>query len=301
MKISTGKQIRPVKCVIYGTEGIGKSTFAAQFPDPLFLDLEKGSSQLDVHRVEWNNLDWTELIGTLDELVINNNGFKTIVIDTADAAEVLCNADLCAKNAKASIEDFGYGKGYQMAAEHYSEMLKACDRLIPQGLNVVVIAHSFLRKQELPEEMGSFDRYEMKLSKKVAPLLKEWADMLLFFNYKTYVVIDDKTKKPKAQGGERVVYTTHTTAWDAKNRFGLPEEIKPEFSAISHIFKSPADALIDRIKAAGVSDTDFLNVVAARQPQFKANSVKDLSRDALKWCNKYFDKIVEMVKEDTNV
>ena len=86
--------------------------------------------------------------------------------------------------------------------------------MIEVGINVVLTAHMQMRKFELPNEGGSFDRYELKLGKKTssqtAPLVKEWADMLLFANYKTIVIAQDKDgKKCKAAGGERVMYTTH--------------------------------------------------------------------------------------------
>ncbi len=90
--------------------------------------------------------------------------------------------------------------------------------------------------------MGAYDRWELKLGKKTSsqtsPLIKEWADMLLFANYKTIsVATDDKGKKFKAQGGTRVMYTAHHACWDAKNRYGLPEEVPFEYSSIAHIIE----------------------------------------------------------------
>ena len=299
MKILTGKQKRAVKVVIYGTEGIGKSTFAQNFPDPLFLDLENGTSQLDVKRVEWERKDWKELIDCVGALMFSDI-CKTIVIDTADAAEMLCVEDICTKNNKTSIEDFGYGKGYQVLAENYNQLIKACNDCVEQGKNVVIIAHSFLRKQELPDESGAFDRYEMKLSKKVAPLLKEWADMLLFFNYKTDVYTDEKTKSKKARGAKRIMYTTHTAVLDAKNRFGLPDEMPMDFAGIAHIFETPQDELKKKINADGVDEKRFLQIIEERQPQFKAESIAELSDKGTAWAIKYFDKIIEMMEVSTN-
>ena len=110
MKITKGIQARAVKVLVYGTEGIGKSTFASKFPEPLFLDLEGGTHYLDVSRTD-NISSWTELLETVAEIVAQHV-CKTLVIDTADWAEMLCAHDVCAKAHKNSIEDFGYGKGY---------------------------------------------------------------------------------------------------------------------------------------------------------------------------------------------
>lgn len=294
MKISSGKQSRALKTVLYGTEGIGKSTFASHFPDPLFLDLEGGTSQLDVKRVEWVKKDWKELLDTLGEIVFTDV-CKTVVIDTADAAEAMCVEYILDTFKKSSIEDFGYGKGYQIMAETFMQLLKALDTCIAQGINVVVIAHSFLRKQELPDESGAFDRYEMKLSKKVAPLLKEWADMLLFFNYKTTVLTDEKTKSKKATGGKRMMYTTHKAVLDAKNRFGLPDEMPMDFDGIAHLFEMPVDTLRKMLAADSIDEGTFLNVIKQRQPQLAAESIDKLTDKAVSWALKYYNKIKEMV------
>ena len=74
----------------------------------------------------------------------------------------------------------------------------------------------------------------MKLSAKTAPLVKEWADMVLFANYKTFAV-KTENGKTKGQGGERRMYTTHHPCWDAKNRFGLPGEMPFDYAGIAHI------------------------------------------------------------------
>ena len=56
-----------------------------------------------------------------------------------------------------------------------------------------------MRKFEQPDELGAYDRWELKLGKKtssqISPLVKEWADMVLFANYKTYAVAVDKDGK----------------------------------------------------------------------------------------------------------
>lgn len=113
--------------------------------------------------------------------------------------------------------------------------------VVDSGINVVLTAHAQMRKFEQPDELGAYDRWELKLGKKtssqISPLVKEWADMVLFANYKTYAVAVDKDgKKFKAQGGDRVMYTTHHPCWDAKNRDGLPSEMPFEYSGIAHLF-----------------------------------------------------------------
>ena len=233
--LTKGKVETAKKVVIYGPEGIGKSTLAAQFPDAVFIDTEGSTKELDVSRYP-NPKDWNDIITYVNDYMEAMPG-KTLVIDTADWAEQLCVIHTCSRCNVKSIEDVGYGKGYVYLSEDFTELLRKCDELIAQGVNVVFTAHAQMRKFEQPDEMGAYDRWEMKLTKKDAPLLKEWADMVLFCNYKTDVITDQTTKSKKATGGKRVMYASHHPCWDAKNRYGLPDQMPMEFSQIKHLFE----------------------------------------------------------------
>lgn len=235
MDIIKGKIKKPIKTVVYGTEGIGKSTFASCFPDPLFIDTEGSTGELDVARFAAPT-SWQMLLSEI-QYVISNKPCKTLVIDTADWAERLCARNLCAIRGWSGIEDAGYGKGYVYLAEEFGKMLNLLEDVISAGINVTITAHAKINKFEQPDELGAYDRWELKLEKKTAPMLKEWADMILFANYLTYsIAVDKEGKKRKAQGGKRVMYTTHHPCWDAKNRYGLDEQLPFEFSAIAHVF-----------------------------------------------------------------
>lgn len=245
MQITRGKIPSALKILIYGAEGIGKSTLASQFPDPVFIDTEGSTKQLDVARLPVPET-WGDIISQV-KYIANNDVCKTLVIDTADWAEMLCIKALCGSK---SIEDFGYGKGYVMLAERFQELLTELNKVIASGVHVVLTAHAQMRKFEQPDEMGAYDRWELKMQKKTAPLVKEWSDMILFCNYLTHVV--EKDGKKKAQGGERVMYTTHHPCWDAKNRFGLPDMLPMSFDSIRDVVevpertKTPIEELLER-------------------------------------------------------
>lgn len=249
MNITKGIISKPVKVCVYGVEGIGKTTFASQFPEPLFFDLDKGSAQLDVSRVT-DITSWPLLLSSIKEIYDNPTICKTLVIDTADAAERMCIDYICGKFNKKGIEEFGYGAGYTYLTEEFARFLVQLDACIGQGVNVVVLAHAVLKTVTLPEEMGTYDHWELKLSSKttnkVAPLVKEWADLLLFANYKT-ILIEDGTRK-KAAGGKRIMYTTHTTFADAKNRFSLAEELPFDYNEIAQLIPNGAAPSIKPIQ-----------------------------------------------------
>lgn len=238
MEIIRGKLASAKKVVVYGPEGIGKSTFASQFPDPVFIDTEGSTKDMDVARLKAPS-SWQMLMEQAKYIKEHSETCRTLVLDTADWAEILCIESVCEKNQKDGIESFGYGKGYVYLAEEFGRLLNLLTEVVDTGVHVLITAHAKMRKFEQPDEMGAYDRWELKLQKQTAPLLKEWADMVLFANYKTIVVNVDgqgaQKGKNKAQGGKRVMYTSHHPCWDAKNRYGLPEELPFEYQAIAHI------------------------------------------------------------------
>ena len=224
------------KVVLYGPEGIGKSTFASKFPDVLFIDTEGSTKTMDVARFEKPE-KWEDIIDAIKYVLADPTCCKTLAIDTADWAEMLCIKYTCQKGNVEGIEDFGYGKGYTYLQENFKKLLDGLEKVVAAGINVVITAHAKMRKFEQPDEMGAYDRWEMKLTKQVAPMIKEWADMVLFANYKTYVIEDDKTKSKKAQGGKRVMYATHNPCWDAKNRDGLADCVAFDYAEIKKIIE----------------------------------------------------------------
>ena len=255
-KITGGVMPAPLKVVLYGVEGIGKSSFAARFPQPVFIDTEGGTGRLDVQRLPAPD-SWQML---LDEAAAAADGqvpCQTLVLDTADWAEKLCMAGVCARFKVKGIEDIGYGKGYTYVKEEFARLLDVLEKVIASGRHVVVVAHAAVAKFEQPDAVGSYDRWVMKTSKQVAPLLREWCDMLLFANYKTVVEKSGSSPsaKNKASGARRVLYTTHNACWDAKNRFGLPDEVPFDYESIRAIVenstvKAPSPAPAPTQKAA---------------------------------------------------
>ena len=209
MKITKGIIPCAKKVVIYGPEGIGKSTFASQFPDPVFIDTEGSTNSMDVARLP-KPTSWQMLLEEIQYVKDHPDVCKTLVIDTVDWAESMCIQSICDKHQKSGIEDFGYGNGYVYTKEEMGRFLNQLSEVVEVGVNVVLTAHAQIRKFEQPDELGAYDRWELKLGKKTSsqtsPLIKEWADMLLFANYKTFsIAVDDKGQKRKAQGGERVI------------------------------------------------------------------------------------------------
>jgi hypothetical protein len=238
LKIERGKRWTPSRVVIDGTEGIGKSTLAAQFPAPVILDTEEGTHHLDVARVSIGS--WDELRGAVAEIGGRKGEFSTVVIDSADWAERLLIDNILEEHRKKSIEDFGFGKGFTHVAEGFGRLLAQCDGLIGMGMHVVFVAHVKVVRTSPPDMTDGYDRWELKMSKQVAPLLKEWCDALLFCNYETRTTTGTDGRVKAIGGKKRVIHTERSAAFDAKNRYGLDPIVPMTIDSLAPIFAEPA-------------------------------------------------------------
>ena len=233
--ITKGKQKSAIRLVGYGAEGIGKSTFASKFPEPLFIYVEGGTKQLDVARFP-TPATWADLLEEIDAVIEEPDVCRTLVIDTIDRAESLLIAAMLKESGKSSIEDYGYGKGWTLLQERFlKDFLNRLDRVIAKGVNVVLLAHAMMRKLESPED-PPYDRWELKVSKKVAPIVKEWADILLFMNYEVMVIEENNRTKAKGQA-KRKMHANHRPTYDAKNRYGLPDDMDLSFEPLRAIYE----------------------------------------------------------------
>ena len=313
MNITSGKIISAQKVIVYGPEGVGKSTFLAQFPDPLFIDTEGSTKHLDVKRFDCPT-SWSMLKEQV-KYVITHKPCSTLCIDTADWAERLCVEHICSNAGKKGIEDFGYGNGFTMVNEEFGRFLNLLEEVVKVGINVAISAHAQLIKFEQPDEAGAYDRYELKLGfkkteKRTAALLKEWADAMLFANYKTIVMAtDDKGTKHKAYGSERVMYTTRHACWDAKNRWGLQPECKFDYSVIAahipnlvNVINQPA------VQAVAPAMPTQFNAVEDETPQPApqtpaspaptiSNSISPMLADLMRMNNVTEDEIRDVVAD----
>ena len=234
--LETGVINIPYKVLIYGVEGIGKTLLASHFPEPVFSDTEGSTVRYALNRGRPKT--WVELLEQAKHVRDTPGYCKTYVVDTVDWAYNMACKHVCAKYKKNGVEDFGYGAGYTYVAEEFGKLINVLDEIVNKGITVALVAHAAIVKFEQPDAMGSYDRWELKMHKKVAGWLKEWTDMILFCNYETHVVSqNNQMLKQKATGGKRVMYTTRTPSWDGKNRDGLPEKIPMEYEQIRHIIE----------------------------------------------------------------
>jgi hypothetical protein len=227
-----GKLVKPIRVVLYSTDGLGKSTWAGDSPAPIFIGAEDGTAHLDVARMPGVS-SWRDIVECASELLTGEHSYQTVVLDTADWAEPMLWAHVAKSAGKKSIEDFPYGKGYAAALDEWRRLLAIFDRLREErGMNVIILAHSWIKTFKNPDEGGDFDRYELKLHAKASGLIREWADCVLFGNYETFTS-ESSGRTKGVSTGARIVHTTRTAAYDAKNRSGLPERLPLSWDAFA--------------------------------------------------------------------
>ncbi len=238
--IQRGRAPMPPRIMLYGIEGIGKSTFASQAPKPIFIPTEDGLSEIDCERFPLaNNVE--DVLTALAELHVEKHDYQTVAIDSLDWSERLIFDELCRQYNVASIEkvDGGYARGYTLALAHWRKVLDALNRLrVDRGMVVICIAHAKVEKFEDPES-AAYDRYSPRLHKHASALICEWCDAVLFATRKFRTQTEDAGFNRKRtianaigkDGGERILRCVGGPSCIAKNRFGIAEELPLSWAA----------------------------------------------------------------------
>jgi hypothetical protein len=229
IEILTEKKVLPPRIVLYGIEGVGKTTFGASLPNPFFICSEGGADQFNLQRV-----NVTE-VGQLDEIFThlrkNMDSFSSIVIDSIDWLEEIFGLAIAQKEKAESLESIPWGKGPDLLKVEIKKLLKVLDWFRTQGKLICLIAHSEVKRFNDPDMDEPYDRYTLKCNKKTTPTYKEWSDCLFFTNFKKVVVSN------KARGlGERKVWANHSNSLDAKNRYSIPDGLNLDFNEFTKYF-----------------------------------------------------------------
>lgn len=292
--VQSGAVRAPYKIVVYGMEGVGKSTFASNAPSPIFLDVEGGTGELDVKRLT-DVETFGDTLKAIDELIREPHEFKTFVLDTADWLESKIWDHVCVGAGVKSIEDIGYGKGYTSALEWWRTFLARLDELrSKRGMNVVLLAHSHIRSFKNPAG-DDYDKYELKMHAKASAVLKEWSGAILFARYQIYTVTD-KQKRTRAVGdGSRVLSTEPRPAWEAKNRYSLPEEIPLSWQEFDTLARGGAPSASESARDVDSIINELLQLADAKTKVNAEGMIKRAAGDVRK-----LNQLVDWLRNKTN-
>jgi hypothetical protein len=291
--VRSGVSKEPHRILLYGVGGVGKTTFAAEMPSPIFLDTQEGSSRLDVARFPRPTC-WEDVLDAVAELETAEHSYRTLAIDLLDDLEALVFEHICARDGQANIEAYGYGKGYKVALNEWRGLLARLERMRrARGMAVVFIAHAQVKLFKNPEG-DDYDRYSLQIHEQASGLLRGWCDTVLFARHETVLSKDARTKRVRGiSTGARLLQTVETAAYHAKNRDGLPDTLPLDYAAFAEAVErgtpASAEALRDEIAVLASScDADT---------QDKVQGAVDAAPDDVQRLVRVLNRLRERVQE----
>jgi hypothetical protein len=239
-RIERGRTPMPPRVIVYGTEGIGKSTFASGAPRPVFIQTEDGLGQIECDKLPLAE-SFEDVHLALVELQTEQHDYETVVVDSLDWLERLIWDAVCKEYGVKSIEkaDGGYARGYSHALVYWRQIIDALNTLRNErNMVVLLIAHTKIERFADPE-FAAYDRYSPRLHKHAAALISEWGDAVLFATRKIRTETEDagfnRTRTIAnaigKDGGERILRCVGGPSCIAKNRFGIVEELPLSWAA----------------------------------------------------------------------
>lgn len=250
-QIQRGRADAPRRVLVYGTHGIGKSTFGSMADKPIFIQAEDGLGGIECERFPLATT-YGDVINALAALYSEPHEYRSVVVDSLDWLERLIWLKVCQDRGVESLEDIPYGKGYIYPLTYWREVLAGLDALRNErGMTIVLIAHAQIEKFANPET-DSYDRYSPRLHKHSSPLIQEWCDEVLFATYSIHTKsTDEGFGRKRVQGigtGERIIHTTERPAHVAKNRLGLPELLPLDWRVYSAFARGDEQAALAAIR-----------------------------------------------------
>lgn len=241
----------PVRVLIHGAGGCGKSTFAAAAPNPIFSAAEDGLTNIDAHAFP-EPKTWAELLAQVESLATEPHTFKTFVLDSLDWAEPLAWAAVCEKgDAKGrkmrDIEAFGYGKGYVAALDEWRVFLSKLEAIRRRGMAIVLIAHS-VRKTVKNPEGDDYEQWQIKLHEKAAGLVKEWVDVVGYAAHEVLTMENDNGRVKGIASGKRVLKTAPAAGYDGKTRFAMPASMSLDWPTFERAVRDGGAGALERLK-----------------------------------------------------
>lgn len=229
-QIHVGKKPAPRRCMVYGVQGVGKSTFGAASRRPVFVQVEEGLGEIECKKFPLaHSMD--DVMAALGELATLEHEFETVVIDTLDSMERLIWQEVCKAENVSNIEKIGFQKGYSFALNHWRQFLAGLDDLrLTRGLAVILTAHCKIEKFQTPED-SAFDRFSPRLHKSASAVVMEWCDEVFFATYSTTT---DPKKVRNVTVPDRIMRTCEGPTHVAKNRLNMPYELPLEWAAYDY-------------------------------------------------------------------
>jgi hypothetical protein len=224
------KMPKPPRLVLYGEHKVGKSTFAASAPKPIFIQTEDGLDALDVDAFPLST-NFPHVMECVNTLTREDHDYQTVVLDSMDWLEDLIHAQVARDHGKQGIEDFAYAKGYAIALDYLNGFLTAMNQLrLSRNMSVILICHETIKRFDNPAAGASYDRYQPKMREKASDKMQEWADAIGFAALETVINTEQQGMSGTKRFANpimtsRILHLQESPAFVAGNRYGMPAQI----------------------------------------------------------------------------
>jgi hypothetical protein len=266
--------LQPPRIVIYGTTGIGKTSFADGAPNPVFLCTESGLG-LRAGRKKWDIRSYQDAMQAVSVLYTETHPFQTVVFDTADDFEPMLWRHVCATVPAEkgricnTITDYGFDKGFRHAAGAWKQLMDGFTALRDhRDMTVIVCAHAKAQTIRSPDA-DDYQKYALQIDNKAELVIRAWADCLFFANYETSLVTAGRNdERNRAVGvGRRRLYTEERPAFFAKNRYSLPPVLPFDEGRAWADFMAAFNDSVNRSAQAPQPNTETTAAIPATAPQ----------------------------------
>jgi len=268
--IRSHSDVPMVRMNVYGTDGIGKTTMAAGAPRPILIDAEDGAKYIKMDKFPVCVV-YDDVIDAIDELAKQPHNYKTVVLDTTDAVERLCQDEVKQRHNIDSIEKLTYGKGFVESSELFANILRKLEALsLEKSMHIILLSHVQIRVFSDPER-EPYDRYEMNTHRRISSLIRSWVDFNFFANHEiTTVKSGDgfrQTTRGVSYSDHRYLFTQRTAAYDAKSRLALDKKIPLSWAAFIAECKGVAKKAADAAKKEAAKAANTLKETSPSQEE----------------------------------
>jgi len=251
--ITKTTRAEPDRIFLYGIEKIGKSTFAANAPDVVFISSENGLAEIQPPPARFPEVrTFRDVLDAVETLTKEEHSYRTLAIDSLDWVAHMLNEEVRLRNNLSTKEFDAYGRGYKIALEDWRKLIVALERLqAARPVEVILIAHAEAKNVDPPDQ-PAYVRYQPKMGGGgvAAALVKEWAKSVLFARHEYVVKQSEGIGRAKGIAtGRRILHTQWTAAYDAGSRHGLPDELPLDYAAYAEARDTGRALRIDTARA----------------------------------------------------
>ena len=214
--MTTSSKKRPMRIMVYGDPGIGKSTLGASMPGALMVDMNGRTDHLFVDRHEQDTWSWADF----EKLLKSGPKCGSLVFDDVVGMAELAE-DEVAKDYQKPFAKIGWRDGHKAAATLWLTLLARIERWQrASGAHVCMICHARVAKQKNPagEDYGQI---VPDLEPEVRAPIVRWCDAVFYAHREILVGSDGKA----VETGRHVLDTCGSAGWLAKNQWSLPARI----------------------------------------------------------------------------